>query len=242
MATMAVPAFAKLTIVVPAYNEEATIAAVLHELVALDLPGGMTKEVLVVNDRSTDGTAGAVEQFMARQGGDVLRLVEQDINRGKGAAIHRGIREATGDLLVVQDADLELDPAQIPELLAPVLAGSADVVYGDRFAHGKPYPGFPMASYAANLFLSWLSNRFTGLRLGDMEVCYKLLPVALARELELKEQRFGFEPEVTAALARRKELRWAQVPIRYRARSAAEGKKIGFKDGLRAIYCILKYR
>ncbi len=225
----------------PAYNEARTIAAVLKELVALELPEGMGKEVIVVDDSSTDGTVRTVEEFIADEGQGLVRLERQPMNRGKGAAIHRGIHSATGTLMVVQDADLELDPNDLVALLGPLLSGEADVVYGHRFHNGPPYPGFPRGSYLANRFLTWLSNRLTGLDIGDMEVCYKLMPLEVARDLELREERFGFEPEVTALLARRRELRWAEVPVRYRARTAADGKKIGWRDGLRAIWCIVKY-
>jgi glycosyltransferase involved in cell wall biosynthesis len=233
--------FKRLSIIVPAYNEERTIAEVLAELVRLELPGGLSKEVVVVNDSSRDGTSARVRSFLMSWPDAPVVLVEQPQNQGKGAAIHRGFVEASGDLVIVQDADLELDPRDIARLLMPVLDGTADVVYGDRFARGMPYHGFPLSSYLANRFLSWLSNRFTGLELGDMEVCYKLMPLPVARQLALREKRFGFEPEVTAALARVKGLRWAQVPVSYRARTAAEGKKIGWKDGLRAVYCIVRY-
>lgn len=232
----------KLSILVPAFNEERTIIAVLDALVGLKLPAGVAKEVIVVDDLSTDGTVAAVEKFIAGCSDGSVRLLQQDNNRGKGAAIHRGIWAATGTWMLVQDADLELEPQEIVGLLGPLLAGEADVVYGNRFHNGPPYPGYPRSSYWANIFLTWLSNRFTGLGLGDMEVCYKLMPMEVAKHLVLHEQRFGFEPEVTAALARREELRWAQVPVKYLARSAGEGKKIGWKDGARAIWCILKYR
>ncbi|MBX2981887.1 MAG: glycosyltransferase family 2 protein [Flavobacteriales bacterium] len=232
----------KLSILVPAYNEERTIVAVLNELVDLELPSGIGKEVVVVDDRSTDRTAEVVEQFIAEHGQGLVYLVRQEVNRGKGAAIHQGLNTATGTWVVMQDADLELDARDIVPMLGLVLGGKADVVYGNRFHKGLPYSGFPFGSYMANIFLTWLSNRFTGLSLGDMEVCYKLMSLEVARSLALYEQRFGFEPEVTAALARRKELRWSQVPVSYRARSAAEGKKIGWKDGVHAIWCILKYR
>ena len=208
---------------------------------ALELPEGMGKEVIVVDDSSTDGTVRTVEEFIADEGQGLVRLERQPMNRGKGAAIHRGIHSATGTLMVVQDADLELDPNDLVALLGPLLSGEADVVYGHRFHNGPPYPGFPRGSYLANRFLTWLSNRLTGLDIGDMEVCYKLMPLEVARDLELREERFGFEPEVTALLARRRELRWAEVPVRYRARTAADGKKIGWRDGLRAIWCIVKY-
>lgn len=229
-----------LSILIPAYNEERTIGEVLGALARLELAGGWAKEIIVVNDRSHDGTAAVVVSFVGANPGAAVVLIEQELNRGKGAAIHRGIAAATGDWLVVQDADLELDPSEINSLLQPVLLGKADVVYGDRFAHGLPYPGYPLRSYRANKFLTWLSNRTTGLGLGDMEVCYKLMPTAVAKGLRLREKRFGFEPEVTAQLAKVKGLRWAQVPIRYRARTQDQGKKIGWKDGLRAVWCIVR--
>ncbi|MFZ1688744.1 MAG: glycosyltransferase family 2 protein [Flavobacteriales bacterium] len=229
-----------LSILIPAYNEERTIGEVLSALVQLRLPEGWDKEIIVVNDRSHDGTAAVVLAFVATNPASAVVLIEQEMNRGKGAAIHRGIAAATGDWLIVQDADLELDPAEINKVLQPVLLGHADIVYGNRFAQGLPYAGYPMRSYRANRFLTWLSNRTTGLGLGDMEVCYKLMPTAVAKGLRLREQRFGFEPEVTARLAKVKALRWAQVPIRYSARTHDEGKKIGWKDGLRAVWCIVR--
>lgn len=229
-----------LSILIPAYNEERTIGQVLGVLAKLDLVEGVTKEIIVVNDRSQDGTASVVTAFRDDNPHLAIVLIEQPVNRGKGAAIHRGIAAATGDWLIVQDADMELDPAEINTLLRPVLAGEAHVVYGDRFAFGLPYAGYPVRSYRANKFLTWLSNRTTGLGLGDMEVCYKLMPTAVAKGLRLREQRFGFEPEVTAQLAKVKGLKWAQVPIRYTARTHDQGKKIGWKDGLRAMWCIVR--
>lgn len=229
-----------LSILIPAYNEERTIGEVLGALAQLQLAGGWDKEIIVVNDRSRDGTAAVVREFMRSDPRAAVVLIEQEVNCGKGAAIHRGIAMAQGDWLIVQDADMELDPAEINTLLQPVLDGRADVVYGNRFAQGLPYAGYPLRSYRANRFLTWLSNRATGLGLGDMEVCYKLMPTAVAKGLRLREQRFGFEPEVTARLAKVKGLRWAQVPIRYTARTHDQGKKIGWKDGLRAVWCIVR--
>ncbi|MEO8068399.1 MAG: glycosyltransferase family 2 protein [Flavobacteriales bacterium] len=229
-----------LSILIPAFNEERTIGDVLGVLTRLELVGGVAKEIIVVNDRSQDGTAKVVSAFKEANPHAAIALIEQPVNRGKGAAIHRGIAAATGDWLIVQDADLELDPAEINTLLQPVLSGEATVVYGNRFALGLPYAGYPLRSYRANKFLTWLSNRTTGLGLGDMEVCYKLMPTAVAKSLRLREQRFGFEPEVTAQLAKVKGLKWAQVPIRYTARTHDQGKKIGWKDGLRAVWCIVR--
>ena len=231
-----------LTIIVPAYNEERTIHEVLGVVCALRLPQGMRKEVIVVNDRSKDGTSAEVSRFISDNPQAGVVLVEQPINRGKGAAIHRGMQEATGDMLIIQDADVELDPNEIPKLLEPVLRGEADVVFGDRFANGLPYPGFSKKSYYANKFLTWFSNVATGNPVRDMEVCYKLMPTRIAKELGLKEERFGFEPEVTARLSRLKHLRWKHVPVSYTARTRAEGKHIGWKDGFRAMWCSLKYR
>ena len=231
-----------LSIIIPAYNEERTIHEVLGVVHALQLPLGIVKEVIVVNDCSKDGTSAAVERFRADHPQAGVVLVEQLVNRGKGAAIHRGMKEATGELLIIQDADVELDPNEIIKLLEPVLSGEADIVYGDRFANGLPYPGFSKKSYYANKFLTWFSNVNTGNPVRDMEVCYKLMPTHIAKGLDLKEERFGFEPEVTARLSRIKGLRWKHLPVSYTARTRAEGKTIGWKDGLRALWCSVKYR
>lgn len=234
--------FRSLSIIVPAYNEERTIHEVLGVVHGLKLPGGVRKEIIVVNDRSKDGTGDAVRKFQRDVPDAPVVLVEQPVNRGKGAAIHRGMKEATGDMLIIQDADVELDPNDILLLLDPVINGEADVVFGDRFANGLPYPGFSKKSYYANKFLTWFSNITTGNRVRDMEVCYKLMPTHIAKQLDLREERFGFEPEVTARLARVKGLRWRHVPVRYNARTKAEGKHIGWKDGVRAMWCMVKYR
>ena len=231
-----------LSIIIPAYNEGRTIIELLDQVLAVQLRDGVRRELVIVDDGSKDDTADRARAFRTAHPEERIHVFVQPINRGKGAAIHKGIELAEGDHLIVQDADLELAPEQINDLLGPVLAGEADVVYGNRFAQGLPYPEYPLRSYRANRFLTWLSNRFTGLRIGDMEVCYKLIPVPVAKQLVLKEQRFGFEPEVTSRLARVKGLRWKEVPVRYAARTRGEGKKIGWKDGVRAVWCILRYR
>lgn len=231
-----------LSIIIPAYNEERTIHEVLGVVHALQLPNGIAKEIIVVNDRSKDSTSAEVKRFQQDQPHAGVVLVDQPVNRGKGAAIHRGMQEATGDMLIIQDADVELDPNEIVHLLEPVLSGEADIVFGDRFANGLPYPGFSLKSYYANKFLTWFSNMATGNPVRDMEVCYKLMPTHIAKGLGLKEERFGFEPEVTARLSRIKGLRWKHVPVSYTARTRAEGKHIGWKDGLRALWCSVKYR
>ncbi len=231
-----------LSIIIPAYNEERTIHEVLDIVCGLVFPNGLRKEVIVVNDCSKDGTSAAVKRFQQDRPDAPVMLVEQPVNRGKGAAIHRGMKEASGDMLIIQDADVELDPNDIVKLLEPVLAGEADVVFGDRFANGMPYPGFSRKSYYANKFLTWFSNVTTGNRVRDMEVCYKLMPTHIAKQLPLKEERFGFEPEVTALLSKVKGLRWKHIPVHYNARSRAEGKHIGWKDGVRALWCMVRYR
>ncbi len=232
----------RLSILIPAYNEERTIQDLLGHVLAVKLAQGVERELVIVDDGSRDRTGEMARAFKEAHPEARITVFVQPVNKGKGAAIHKGIELATGDHLIVQDADLELAPEQINDLLDPVLRGEADVVYGNRFAAGLPYPEYPLRSYRANRFLTWLSNRFTGLSIGDMEVCYKLIPVPVAKKLSLKEQRFGFEPEVTSRLARVKGLRWQQVPVRYSARTKGEGKKIGWKDGVRAMWCILRYR
>ena len=231
-----------LSIIIPAYNEGRTVMELLEQVLAVKLRDGVERELVIVDDGSKDDTAERARAFQAAHPQERILVHVQPVNRGKGAAIHKGIELAGGDHLIVQDADLELSPEQINDLLDPVLRGEADVVYGNRFAEGLPYPEYSLRSYRANRFLTWLSNRFTGLDIGDMEVCYKLIPVPVAKQLALKEQRFGFEPEVTSRLARVKGLRWKQVPVRYAARTRGEGKKIGWKDGVRAVWCILRYR
>ena len=237
----------KLSIVIPVFDEERLILDVLRRVAAVPVE----KELVVVNDCSRDGTQGVLDAIEKDpslvtsadpSGRTELRFFHQPVNRGKGAALHRGFAEARGDLIVVQDADLEYDPAELPALLEPLERGEADVVYGSRFLQG--HEGFPFWHTLANRLLTGASNLFTGLRLTDMETCYKVMRADIVKELVLREERFGFEPEVTALLGhrnRRQPLRLVERPISYHPRSVEEGKKIRLKDAFRAVYCIVRY-
>ncbi|KAA3652100.1 MAG: glycosyltransferase family 2 protein [Bacteroidetes bacterium] len=229
----------KLSIIIPAFNEEKTIHKVLEIIGSLELVHHIEKEIIVVNDFSSDNTAALIEGFQSSNPNINLKLFNREVNRGKGAAIHYGIKEATGDFLIPQDADLELDPNDINKLLEKAIDEQLDVVYGSRFKNGNQ--GKEGLGLWANLFLTRLSNTFTGFRISDMETCYKLIRTSIAKSLTLKEERFGFEPEITAKLAKIPKLKIDEVSISYQVRSYDEGKKIGWKDGLKAIYCIVKY-
>ena len=224
----------KLSIVIPCYNEAATIERLLETVRAAPWP---EMEIIVVDDGSTDGSR---ELLKGRLRSRVDHLVVHEVNRGKGAALRSGIRAATGGAVIIQDADLEYDPAEYPRLLAPIVDGRADVVYGSRFMGGAPHRVLYFWHSVGNGFLTVLSNMFTNLNLTDMETCYKAFRREVIQSIEIEEDRFGFEPEITAKVARRG-LRVYEVGISYYGRTYAEGKKIGYKDGFRAIYCILKY-
>jgi glycosyltransferase involved in cell wall biosynthesis len=231
----------QLSILIPAYNEAKTIHLILNKIKDVQLLNHIEKEIIIVNDCSTDNTIEVVEKYISENNEMNIRLFNQEYNQGKGAAIHKAIELATGDYLIVQDADLEYDPNEYNSLIKPVLDGFADVVYGSRFMGGNPHRILFFWHSIGNGVLTTLSNMFTNLNLTDMETCYKLMRSDIAKNLKLKEKRFGFEPELTAKLSRVHKIRIYEVGISYYGRTYEEGKKIGWKDGFRAIYCILKY-
>ncbi|OWY21538.1 glycosyltransferase family 2 protein [Sphingobacteriales bacterium UPWRP_1] len=231
----------KLSIVIPAYNEEKTIAAILDKVMAVNLLNGIAKEIIVVNDCSTDNTRETVLQYIQQNPQANICFYEHAVNKGKGAALHTGIAKATGNYLIIQDADMEYDPQEYNLLLQPVINGFADVVYGSRFMGGNPHRIMFFWHTIGNKLLTFLTNMFTNLNLTDMETCYKLFKTDIIQQIKLKENRFGFEPEVTAKIAKVPNIRIYEVGISYYGRTYAEGKKINWKDGFRAIYCILKY-
>ena len=230
-----------LSIIIPVYNEGATIHLILDKIKNTTLPQNIAKEIIIINDCSTDNTSDSIQKYISNNTTLNIMYFEHEINKGKGAALHTGIKNAKGDYTIIQDADLEYDPKEYIFLLQPVLDGFADVVYGTRFMGGNPHRVLFFWHTIGNKFLTFLSNMFSNLNLTDMETCYKLFNTKILQSLTLKENRFGFEPEVTAKIARVPKIRIYEVGISYYGRTYEEGKKINWKDGFHAIYCILKY-
>ena len=230
-----------LSIVIPAYNEGHTIQRILDKISAVDLNGGIAKQVIIVNDCSTDQTDEAVHKYMVENPCLPIIYLKHEINRGKGAALHTGISRATGEYIVIQDADLEYDPQEYNDLLKPIRNGFADVVYGSRFMGGSPHRVLFFWHTIGNKFLTAFSNMFANLNLTDMETCYKVFDTKMLQSIKLNEKRFGFEPEVTIKISRIPKVRIYEVGISYYGRTYDEGKKIGWKDGFHALYCIIKY-
>lgn len=233
--------FKKLSIVIPAYNEGPTIHLILDKLKQVVLLNDIEKEIIIINDCSKDNTEDAIQNYIKNNPSLNIQYFKHEFNKGKGAELHTGIQKATGDYLIIQDADLEYDPHEYNLLLKPVLDGFADVVYGSRFIGGNPHRILFFWHTIGNRFLTFISNMFTNLNLTDMETCYKLFNTKVIQSIKLKENRFGFEPEITAKISRFPKIRIYEVGISYYGRTYEEGKKIGWRDGFRAIYCILKY-
>lgn len=230
----------KLSIIIPAYNEGKTIHLILNKILDVDLKG-IKKEIIIVNDCSTDDTKEAVEKYMAKNENLDIQLFNQDTNQGKGAALQVGFSHATGEYTIIQDADLEYNPEEYNDLLKPIFYTDADVIYGSRFMGSNPHRILFFWHTIGNRFLTFLSNMFTNLNLTDMETCYKMIRTDILKSINIKEKRFGIEPEITAKISRVPNIKIYEVGISYHGRTYADGKKISYKDGFHAIYCIFKY-
>lgn len=233
--------FNLLTIIVPVFNEERTITNTLDRILEVRLINDISKEIIIINDCSTDSTQLKIEEFILAHPDENIKFYRHDVNKGKGAALHTGIFKAKGDYLIVQDADLEYDPHEFNILIKPIIDGFADVVYGSRFVSGNPHRILFFWHTIGNKFLTFGSNLFNNLNLTDMETCYKLFNTKIIQGLKLRENRFGFEPEVTAKIAKIKGIRIYEVGVSYYGRTYQEGKKINWRDGFRALYCIIRY-
>lgn len=231
----------KLSVIIPVYNEAGTILKILEKINRVNLIENIEKEIILVNDCSTDDTDSEIRRYLDLNPNMLIKYYNHEINHGKGAALHTGISKATGDYLVIQDADMEYDPAEYNDLLKPVVDGYADVVYGSRFMGSHPHRILFYWHTVGNKFLTGLTNMFSNLNLTDMETCYKMFNTKVIQSINLTENRFGFEPEVTIKVSRIPGIRIYEVGISYYGRGYEEGKKIGWKDGFRAIYCIIKY-
>ena len=231
----------KLSIIIPVFNEESTIFDLLKKVNEIELINGIEKEIIIVNDASNDSSFDRINSFLKQFNNPNIISITHQINQGKGAGIHTGLKVSTGDWIVIQDADLELEPNDLNKLIEPIINDGTEVVYGSRYLDKTNQAGDGFLARQANAFLTWLSNVVFGIKITDMETCYKMVRGDLFKGLILKEKRFGFEPEITAKLAKIKSVRFKEVPITYNARLSNEGKKIGWKDGVRAVYCIIKY-
>jgi glycosyltransferase involved in cell wall biosynthesis len=231
----------KLSIIIPVYNEENTIHFILDKIKEVQLQNTISKEIIIVDDCSNDNSLVNLNKYHSNNSDLDILILKHEVNKGKGAALRTGINKASGDIIIIQDADLEYDPQEYNILLKPILDGKADVVYGSRFMGGKPHRVLFFWHSIGNKFLTFLSNMFTNLNLTDMETCYKMFKREIIQNIKLNENRFGFEPEVTAKISKIKGIRIYEVGISYYGRTFEEGKKINWRDGFRAIYCILKY-
>jgi glycosyltransferase involved in cell wall biosynthesis len=230
-----------LSILIPCYNEERLIPIILSKLVTSKLDNGIEKEIIIVDDASTDNTSATIKEFITANNNLSIKFTQHEVNKGKGAAIHTAISQITGEVAIIQDADLEYDPFEYNKLLKPITDGHADVVYGSRFRGGEAHRVLFFFHTIGNKFLTFCSNVFTGLNISDMETGYKMIKTDILKNIRLKEKRFGFEPEITAKLSRVKKIRIYEVGISYYGRNYSDGKKIGWKDGVHALWCIVKY-
>ncbi len=231
----------KLSIIIPIFNEEKTIISILEKVLKVILLNCTTKEIILVDDHSTDNSRQIISSFISDNSSAEIKYIRHEKNKGKGATIRTGIEKASGDYILIQDADLEYDPEEYNILLKPMIDNFADVVYGSRFAGGNPHRILFFWHSIGNKLLTFISNMFSNLNLTDMETCYKMFKAPIIKGIKLKENRFGFEPEVTAKIAKIPGIRVYEVGISYYGRTYLEGKKIKWVDGLRAVYCIIKY-